>query len=81
MEEGLPNIIGTFKAIGENSANSSDKYASGAFSATAINEAYRSNSGNDVKTWSFKASNSNTIYGNSNKVQPSALTVRHYIKF
>ena len=40
-----------------------------------------SGSGHYGRRLDFKASNSNTIYGKSTKVQPSALTTRYYIKF
>lgn len=39
------------------------------------------NTSSRFKSVSFKASNSNAIYGNSDTVQPPALTMRMYIKY
>lgn len=76
-EAGLPNITGTF--YHDTNATSS---LSGAFSYTRgsfinlQNDAVNKNSG----YVSFDASKSNPIYGNSNTVQPPALTMVYIIK-
>ena len=76
MEAGLPNITGTFQG-------SSAGYDSGAFSFTRSDyddgTSY-SNSPAPNPIFSFNASNSNSIYGKSDTVQPPAVTVRWLIK-
>lgn len=67
---GLPNIAGTFRGI-----NYGD--ASGAFTYQSSNYGYanfKANNG-DVTKWTFNASRSNSIYGNSTTVQPPAYVV------
>ena len=73
-EAGLPNITGSFRGTGQNSATE-DSYEGGAFKAIATTTAYSGASGNDVKTWQFDASLSNPIYGASNTVQPPSFFV------
>lgn len=82
---GLPNIEGAFGAIRAASATGPGLKA-GAFSGTE-------SSANSIKFQNgtyyesgafnadFKASNSNSIYGNSSTVQPPALTMRYIIKY
>ena len=78
VAEGLPNITGVVKT-----ASSTDAAGTGAFSDSSVewSQSWGSAGGNNTKVVDFKASNSNSIYGNSDTVQPPALTVRHYIKF
>lgn len=71
INAGLPNITGTFRGI-----NYGD--ASGAFTLESSNYGYASfNSRNgDVTKWTFNASRSSSIYGESSTVQPPAIKVR-----
>ena len=76
---GLPNISGS---IG-NFRLASGPAASGALDigGSEINVA-SGTSGNTIKSViTFNASNSNSIYGNSNTVQPPAVTMRYIIKY
>ncbi len=75
-EPGLPNIEGTFTAFGGNTSLVSE-----AFNIEGVN--------NDVpfsgSTWktshlSFSAARSNSIYGNSDTVQPPAAVLRPFIR-
>jgi len=82
---GLPNITGTInglKTILGTDGNSNAATATGAFSKSATNNGgmYSSNTGPANDNFSFNAHNSNAIYGNSNTVQPPALTARILIK-
>lgn len=80
MSAGLPNITGGASEFFWKSYS-----PSGAF----VRSEYKDQHGgidNDNDGWFysslyFDASRSNAIYGNSNTVQPTALTVRFYIKF
>ena len=74
VEAGLPNITGTFRGI-----NYGD--ASGAFTLQSSNYGYANfNAHNgDVTKWTFNASRSSSIYGNSNTVQPQTIKVLYYI--
>ena len=76
-EAGLPNITGSFVPWGyQKNLN-----PSGAFSQSGTNlsayDAYGANKGSQIN---FNASQSNTIYGNSDTVQPPALTMVYIIK-
>ena len=82
-EAGLPNITGTFSGILKNGADSSDSPDwDGAMSK---DEKYSAgNGGGDYRDYyaaKFDASKSNAIYGNSDTVQPPALTMMYYIKY
>lgn len=78
---GLPNISGDLGVIYTYSNKVS---VNGAFT-----ESHYSASGGPTKggetpvgvTFKLNASDSNSIYGNSNTVQPPALTMRYYIKY
>ena len=65
---GLPNIIGTFGGHNYNSATS------GAFSFSGGNH-YAESGGSSLGKTTFRASNSNSIYGASTTVQPPAYVV------
>ena len=88
VDAGLPNISGTFLTVHDisNSVDLINKvYYSGAFfhSKTDISpySGYTTASGyNEWYKNIFDASRSNAIYGNSDTVQPPAMTVRYYIK-
>lgn len=73
---GLPNIEGTFRFSGTDGAAGN---ITGAFTkTTSTNGAgkyHHSNQSKVVQNVNFDASDSNTIYGNSNTVQPPALAV------
>lgn len=79
IDAGLPNITGTWGSGWSNgdsrqSGAFTRSYASGGSSAT--------NGTNGFTNWlSFNASNSNSIYGNSETVQPPALTMLPVIKY
>lgn len=82
MEAGLPDAVGKFGT----GAGYSNTVASGAFKGTsrlsgssvgATGNAYMG----DTPSYEMKLSYSNAIFGNSDTVQPSALTARFYIKF
>ena len=75
---GLPNIKGR---IGSIAANNGYVYYGGAFYSYS-HTGRNSGSGEDYPnyTYQFDASQSNTIYGRSDTVQPLALTVRYYIR-
>ena len=73
---GLPNITGSFKCVD----NLGDP-VTGAFTGEVYGYSFASlGTGRDCTKYSFDASLSNPIYGNSNTVQPNALTARYIIK-
>ena len=76
---GLPNITGTFRAIGTNSSSADDPLVSGAFTAQAKGKGFSSASGNDVKNYEFSASKSNSIYGASDAVTPAHTTLYPWV--
>ena len=81
-EAGLPNITGELVSLNAGTSNFQDtKFVNGAFSAdtkwNAINGGGNTDSYGEV---SFDASKSNAIYGNSDTVQPPALTMVYIIK-
>lgn len=78
VEAGLPNITGTFNADTYYTVAS----GTGAFlpNPTANTNAVAAGHTDGVgKTFSFKASHSSDIYGNSNTVQPQSIKVLYYI--
>lgn len=78
LEPGLPDIIGNFYAR----AYQSSPIVSGAFTATKMSTDTNQDSGNaSNNSYSFKASNSNSIYGTSTTVQPPAICLIPQIKF
>lgn len=88
LAAGLPNIIGTTKAAyGENNkttnvgALQTEIYTIG--SASGRQDGGNSADGEPIQSaiLTFNASKSNTIYGQSNTVQPSALTCKFCIKY
>lgn len=74
-EAGLPNITGTL----ETNNDDGTQWKTGAFYDTGRN-ADGSNGDSGGGIIGFDASRSNAIYGNSNTVQPPALTMRYIIK-
>ena len=79
IEAGLPNITGTFRALGTNSSSPDDPLVSGAFTAQAHGKGFSSASGNDVKTYEFSASKSNPIYSKSDTVTPASTTLYPWV--
>lgn len=84
---GLPNITGSLGADGNflSDANSNDITQVGALyiskTATTIGMQNSGSGSNYPQEFTFDASRSNSIYGNSTTVQPPALTMRFYIKY
>jgi hypothetical protein len=77
IEAGLPNIEGT---VGGSLGFFAS--ANGAFSATSASKDWNGTGGKTAKnTFDFNASRSNSIYGNSDTVQPPAITVVWIIKY
>ena len=79
---GLPNITGAFSA---NNSREQDR-TTGAFTygSDVLSRGSRGTStfdAGDVHLYSFNASRSSSIYGNSTTVQPASLTSRYYIKY
>lgn len=74
---GLPNITGSFKMTRVNAKDIS----TGAFSHIWNETNSNYNTGEKGITVSFNASKSNAIYGNSDTVQPPALTMLPIIKY
>ena len=83
-EAGLPNIIGSFGTTTENSLFwTGNTVTTGAFThedRTCLHADSQMLSVSSSKTVSFDASKSNSIYGNSDTVQPPALKMTFYIK-
>ena len=82
LAEGLPNITGSTSAGRFGYVDDNDEVGEGAL--------YRTKGTGDASSWNtssrgiiihLDASRSNSIYGNSDTVQPNSLTVRFYIKF
>lgn len=74
---GLPNIIGSANAVYNNTV----AQPTGAFLSSWINSRrFRGEDGEGFQFY-FNAANSNSIYGNSDTVQPPALTMRYIIKY
>lgn len=81
---GLPNASGTFVASTYKGSSSIAQSVSGAFSGSYSFSMSYANAGSVKNTWgeiAMSLKNSNSIYGNSDTVQPPALKVRYYIKF
>lgn len=76
---GLPNIIGSFGYFLTNSSGT--QIVSGAIIGSSSSAISASGNGSGFKITSFDASKSNATYGNSNTVQPPALTARFIIKY
>lgn len=81
-EAGLPNITGELVSLNAGINNFKDtKFVNGAFSADTKWNAISGNGNMDsYGEVSFDASKSNAIYGNSDTVQPPALTMVYIIK-
>lgn len=77
-EAGLPNITGSFNAT---QLTDQGKVVTGAFIDGGADGRSTPNSGQDSSQdgFSFDASRSNPIYGNSNTVQPQSVNVLYYI--
>ena len=84
---GLPNITGTLTSRGfVNSGNWAIQSGSGAFSRTSTASSDYMCTGQTTNspvsaTYTFNASNSSSVYGNSSTVQPPALTLKYIIKY
>lgn len=80
MSAGLPNITGEFGAQGSTSFVS---VGTGAFRVAQIGriDGDYSDQDNYSLKQSFDASRSNSIYGNSNTVQPPAICMNYIIKY
>ena len=77
-EAGLPNITGTgTSAITFWNTSGAFKYNDSAGMYFVLG----GSNGNSVKNVIFNASLSNSIYGNSDTVQPLALTMKYLIKY
>jgi hypothetical protein len=88
-EAGLPNITGSVDNIGNRSGyhfgiSVNDASFDGAFvkgsEATDTNEYQTIGQLSKIRNFTFDASKSNSIYGNSTTVQPPALTMQYIIK-
>ena len=74
---GVPNVYGDFDAeSGSGYANTT-----GAFVVRGADAGKAYSAGGSHLVYNFNASRSNSIYGNSDTVQPPALTMRYYIKY
>lgn len=80
LTAGLPNINGQFRLAG---TTRSTTYAEGAFEITYSGGNYEGGheGGGTNPNVSFMASRSNSIYGNSNTVQPPSIVLIPQIKF
>ena len=80
MSAGLPNITGDFHTY-----DYKPSLASGAFIKTIANENSSSNvsptTTDPFTNFEFDASRSNSIYGNSDTVQPPAICMNYIIKY
>ena len=77
-EAGLPNITGELSPV--DTATSQSVMQTGAFEGTWQHDTSGGGSGNKRLHIYFDASRSSNIYGNSDTVQPPALTMRYIIK-
>ncbi len=77
IEAGLPNITGSIT----NAYLGSSSTFSGAFSATVSSGHDYYGSSKNLWLITFDANSSNNIYGKSDTVQPSALTMKYIIKY
>ena len=80
IEAGLPGIYGTF---GEGYLDANNMPATGAFGRKSGGAIRISgvDASNNVGTYTFDASKSSDKYGNSDTVQPPAITVNVFIKY
>ena len=79
IDAGLPNITGNF---GKAQTISNDSYGNGAFTCVYEGRIGDANNGaTNLYHWTFDASRSSSIYGNSNTVQPNSQTVHVCIKY
>ena len=78
VEAGLPNIEGTFNA----DVNGLKEIATGAFTTSnhQNSSGYSGTGGLGTTTYTFDASESNPIYGNSDTVQPEAIQYPYFIQ-
>ena len=76
VSAGLPNITGAFDRPNRNGAGA----ATGAFSNGASVGGYARDGVVDSSLVNFDASNSNSIYGNSDTVQPEAIQYPYFIQ-
>lgn len=81
---GLPNITGSFNGsqlYDYSTGSVADPYADGAFQVGGSQSKPTPNSSQDYSQdgFSFDASRSNAIYGNSNTVQPQSIKALYYI--
>ena len=74
ISAGLPDITGSFGRV-------EDTQASGAFSKSTSYSNAAGGSGDNQNKINFAASRSNSIYGNSETVQPPAVKVRCYTRY
>ena len=74
VKAGLPNITGTFA----NNGHAAGATVSGAFTTTKDGKGSNAGSATDGGTYSFDASRSSSVYGNSNTVQPEATQMYLY---
>lgn len=81
-QAGLPNIKGYFGVPDYNDGTINPKNLAGAFSHTSRSpyQLGSAASSTDIEQIDFDASRSSSIYGNSDTVQPPALTCRYIIK-
>ena len=84
LSAGLPNITGTISMHGQGSGTVLARCA-GAFYAEGVWNAYGETSpqagATSIGNVILNASNSSSIYGNSNTVQPPSVTMRYIIKY
>lgn len=79
VNAGLPNITGDF---GKAQTVSNDSYGQGAFTCVYEGRVGDANNGaTNLYHWTFDASRSSAIYGNSTTVQPPSQTVHICIKY
>lgn len=78
-QAGLPNITGDIRPMLTNRASGTME-VTGAITFTQTQFGPQSGAGNYAGIVAFDASKSNPIYGNSDTVQPNALTARYIIK-
>ena len=77
---GLPNITGEFGAQGSTTIVSLGTGAFRVAQTGKIDEGYSANGNYSIKQ-SFDASRSNSIYGNSDTVQPPSICMNYIIKY
>ena len=82
-EAGLPNITGTVRHLMLQSSAVHFAYTGAFYDAQVGAESYApsstTNIGNNIDNFGIDASRSNSIYGNSNTVQPQSIKVLYYI--